>query len=115
MVSLLEQAQEYLTLSSKGKLTASEQLKIAICRQFMESNDIRSSADIDSLHERAENLGKKISALKGKLEGCRQRYDVNSDISKTYAEISKGDYIGRLVEEERQIRENERNKRKNKL
>ena len=89
MVSLLEQTQKYFALSSKIELTASEQLKITICRQSMESNDITAPADVDSLRESVTNLGKKISALKGKLEGCKNHFDVYSDIAKTYAEISK--------------------------
>lgn len=115
ILSLLEQAQEYFVLSSKGELSASEQLKIVICKQSMENNDIHSPADVDNLRERTENLGKKISALKDKLEGCRQRYDVYSDIAKTYAEMSQGDYIGKLVVEEKRRREKEAKKRKKKL
>ncbi len=115
MVSLLEQAQEYFVLSSKAELTSSEKLKMTICKQLMESNDVKSPADVDSLRERVTNLDKKISALKDKLEGCKNRFDVYSDITKTYAEISKGDYIGRLVEEEKQRKEREVKKRKKKL
>lgn len=61
-----------------------------------------------------ENL-EKISALKDNLEGCRQRYDVYSDIAKTYDEISKGDYISKLVEEEKQRKEYRDRKRKKSL
>lgn len=115
MMSLLEQAQEYYALSSKGELSASEQLKITVCKQTMENNDIHSPADVDKLRERTENLIKKISALKDNLEGCRQRFDVYMDISKTYAEISKGDYIKKLVEEEKQRKEMEAKKRRKRL
>lgn len=50
-------------------------------------------------------LSTKISALKENLEGCRKRYDVYLDIFKTYEELSKGDYISNLVEEEKLRRE----------
>lgn len=115
LVSLWEQAQLYKTLSVKDKLSASEQLKMTVCRQAMESNDIHTLADIDRLREKTENLNKKISALKENLEGCRQRFDVYSDIAKTYGEISKGDYISKLVEEERQRHEHKVKKRKKSL
>ena len=115
LVSLWEQAQLYKSLSAKDKLSASEQLKMTVYRQAMENNDIHSLADIDRLRERTENLSKKISALKENLEGCRQRYDVYSDIAITYAEISKGDYIFKLVEEEKQRREQAAKKNKKKL
>ena len=65
--------------------------------------------------EKTENLNKKISALKENLEGCRQRYDVYSDIAKTYADISQGDYISKMVEEEKQRREQVVKKNKKKL
>ena len=115
LVSLWEQAQLYKTLSTKDKLSASEQLKMTVCRQTMDSNNIHTLSDIDRLREKTEKLSKKISALKEKLEGCRQRYDVYSDIVKTYAEISQGDYISKLVVEEKQRREQAAKKNKKKL
>ena len=81
----------------------------------MNSNDIHTLADIDRLRECTKSMGKKISALKENLEGCRKRYDVYSDIAKTYGEISRGDYISKLVEEEKQRREKDTKKSKRKL
>ena len=52
--------------------------------------------------KKAESLYKRIANQKEKLLQIRQRYDVYCDISKTYGEISKGDYISNLVEEEKQ-------------
>lgn len=115
LVSLWEQAQLYKALSAKDKLSAAEQLQMTICRQAMDSNDIHTLADIDRLKERTENLSKKISALKEKLKGCRQRFDVYSDIAKTYGKISQGDYISKLVEEEKQQRERAAKKSRKKL
>ena len=115
LVSLWEQAQLYKTLSAKDKLSASEQLKMTVCRQAMDSNEIYTLADIDRLREKTEKLNKKISALKENLEGCRQRYDVYSDIAKTYGKITKGDYISKLVEEEKLRREKADKKNKKKL
>lgn len=107
MVSLLEQSQLFKELSNKGKLSDAEQLQLAVCRQALEQNDIHFPADVDALREKARHLGIKISALKDNLEGCRKRYDVYSDIYKSYGEISKGDYISKLMEEERQWEEKE--------
>ncbi|MBR3667983.1 MAG: hypothetical protein IKN66_12680 [Ruminococcus sp.] len=115
MVSLLEQAQLFKELFAKGKLSDAEQLQLTVCRQTLEQNDIHSPADVDSLHEKARHLGTKISALKDNLEGCRNRYDVYSDIFKTYGEISQGDYISNLVEEEKQRRKQADKKHKKKL
>ena len=112
IVSLLEQMEIFKNLTAKGKLTAAEELKLNVCRQAMEDNGIHSEAEIDCLRNNIEKMGKKISALKEKLEGCRQRYDVYSDIAKTYAEISKGNYLSNLVEEERKHREQEARKKR---
>ncbi len=54
-------------------------------------------------------------AVTDNLEGCKQRYDVYSDIAKTYGEISKADYISKFVEEEKQRREKAAKKNKRKL
>ena len=110
MVSLLEQAQLFKDLSAKDKLSDAEQLQLKVCRQALAQNDIHSPADVDNLREKARHLGIKISALKDKLEGYKKRYDVYSDIAKTYGEISKGDYISDLVEEEKRRREKDTKK-----
>ena len=112
MVSLLEQSQLFKELSTKGKLSDGEQLQLTVCRQALEQNDIHSPADVDSMREKARHLGIKISALKEKLEGCRQRYDVYSDIAKTYGEISRGDYISNLMEEEKRRWEKDTKKKR---
>ena len=115
MVSLFEQAQEYKNLSDNGELSPAEELKLSVIKNAMHDNGIYSSADVYKLKHDTESMGKRISALKDKLEGCRQRYDVYSDISKTYEEISQGDYISKLVEEEKQRREQAAKKSKKSL
>ena len=112
MVSMLEQAQLFDELSSKNKLSDTEQLQLTICRQAIEQNNIHSKADYDLLRNQTYSLQAKINALKGTLEKTRQRYDVYCDIAKTYGEISKGDYISNLVEEERQRQEQAKKKNK---
>ncbi len=105
MVSLFEQAQQYFSLLHKGKQSASEQRKLSVFRLALERNSVYSPADVDSLYTQLENMGKKISALKENLKGCKKRYDVYMDIHRTYTEISKGDYISKLMEEERMRKE----------
>ena len=112
LVSLWEQAQLFDELSSKDKLSDAEQLQLTICRQAMEQNNIHSKADIDQLRNQVYRLQTKINALKDTLEKTRQRYDVYYDIAKTYGEISKGDYISNLVEEERKRQEQVKKKQK---
>ena len=112
LVSLWEQAQLFDELSAKNKLSDAEQLQLTICRQAIEQNNIHSKADYDLLRNQTYSLQSKINSLKDTLEKTRQRYDVYCDISKTYGEISKGDYISNLVEEERQRQEQVKKKNK---
>ncbi len=114
MVSLLEQSEQYYELAKKSDLSASEQNMISICRQAMHNNGLLTLSDVDALRERARISGNKIAALKEKLEGCKQRYDVYQDIWDTYERLSKRDYVAELVEEEKRRREQEARKRRNK-
>ena len=111
LVSLWEQAQLFDELSSKDKRSDAEQLQLTICRQAIEKNNIHSKADYDLLKNQTYSLQAKINALKDILEKTHQRYDVYCDISKTYGEISKGDYISNLVEEERMRQEQVKKKK----
>jgi len=105
LVSLLEQVREYHALRDKGDLSETEKVRLAICKQAVESAAILSAADAERLQERVDTLGKKITTLKGNLDKTRQQYEVYSDIRDTYYKISKGDYLSNLVEEERKRRE----------
>lgn len=102
LVSLWEQVKDYHALSDKGELSETEKLKLSICKRAMSDSGIFTRADFDQLKERTRIIDKKIAAMKDSLEKCRQQYDVFRDIRDTYYNISKGDYISNLVEEERQ-------------
>lgn len=105
--SLIEQAEKYFELLDKPSLTLSEKLKLNICKQAISSHNIQSRPELEQLKSTAQETAKKIALLKENFEKCRQLYEVYSDIAHTYYDISSGDYISRLVEEERQKRERE--------
>ena len=111
MISLLEQAELFHELSKNNELSPTEQLQLSLSKQAMQNNGLLTLSDVDTLRERARILGKKTSALKEKLEGCRQRYAVYQDILETYDRLSKRDYVAELVEEERQRQEQLRKKK----
>lgn len=98
---LIEQAEAYFELIDKPDLSVSEQLRLKICRQTLESNNISNRADLDSLKAIQQETDKKITVLKNSFENCKQMYEVYEDIAKTYYDISKGDYISKIVGEER--------------
>lgn len=81
-------------------------------RTVLESHNIQSRSDYDYLKNVVSKTAQKTAPLKEKFERCRQICELYSDIAKTYYDISQGDYISRLIEEERQNRE--RNDRVNK-
>ncbi len=111
LVRVLEQAEQYYELAKKSELSESEQLKMKICWQTMLANHIITVADVDDLRSRAAGLHKKIGGLREKLDECKKRFDVFSDIQKTYGEITKPDYISGLVEEERKRQEQVKKKK----
>ena len=111
MVSLQEQAQEFDALSNKTELSETEKLRKAVCKQAMERNGILNSSDVDALEKRKQILYRKIEKMEKALEKISQQYYVYCDIRETYNEMSRGDYISRLVEEERERQER---KKKNK-
>ena len=111
MVSLLEQAQEYYALYDKAERTATEELKLKVYSDALMSSGILSRADFDTLRDQVQSLSYKMANRKDSLDKTRQRYDVYCDIVKTYGEISKPDYLTKLVEEERKRREWEKKKK----
>ena len=74
------------------------------------ANDIHSPDDIDYWRERNSKLQSDIKALKNTLSEKKNKLAMYTDIRDTYYEISRGDYISELVEEEKQRMEQERQK-----
>ncbi len=90
-------------------------LKLNICKQTLKSNNIQSHLDFDRLKVLQQETDKKIAALKNSFENCKHLYDTYTDIAHTYHEISKGDYISKLVAEEQKKHERgeqQKNKKK---
>ena len=104
--SLVESADTFYELLEKPSLSISENLRLNICRQSMQKNGINSHEDFEQLKQVQCITKQKISALNSNFENCKKLYEVYSDIAKTYQEISKGDYISRLVEEKKKQENN---------
>ena len=103
-----------MELAKKSELSASEKNMMSVCRQAMHNNGLLTMSDVDSLRERTRISGNKTAALNGKLEGCKQRYDVYRDILDTYERLSKRDCFAERIEEEKRRREQEAINRRNK-
>lgn len=111
LTTLLQQAETYFALMDKPMLTETEQLKLNFCRQTLQNNNINSRSNMEHLQAVQRETGKKMTALKENFKSCQQLYEVYSDIAKTYYDISKGDYISRLIQKEK-INEKHNIKRK---
>ena len=112
LTGLADQAEEYFALLEKQHHSLAEELRIKMYRTVLENHNIRSRSDYDYLKNVISETAQKSAPLKEKFERCRQLCELYSDIAKTYYNISQGDYISRLVEEEQKSRE--RNGRSNK-
>ncbi|MCR5142506.1 MAG: relaxase/mobilization nuclease domain-containing protein [Ruminococcus sp.] len=108
--ALIEQSEYYFENADKSDLSAEDNNCLEICKSSMQANDINSPNDIISLRERNSKLLSDINALKNSLANKKNKLVRYIDIRDTYNEISRGDYISKLVEEEKFRREKERQK-----
>ena len=100
---LLQQIELYDDLSSRDKLSLSEKMRLQIIKQTLSRHGIRDKADIERLATKNRELAEKTSALKTELEGCNNLKKAYQEIRDTYNDISKGDYISRLIEKNRAL------------
>lgn len=96
--NLIESTEMFYTLSDKDNLSVAEELKLNICRQTLMNNNISSHSDLDRLKIMQQETNKKIAALKNQFENCKQLYEVYGEITRTYAVISKRDYVKGVIE-----------------
>lgn len=97
--NLAEQAEEYFSLLDKAERTPAE-LRLKMYKPILERNNITSRSDYEYLKSVIADTKQKSAPLKENFERCSRLYELYSEIAKTYYEISKGDYITQLVEEE---------------
>lgn len=99
LTGLAEQAEEYFALLEKQQRSSAEKLRVKMYRTVLESNNIQSLSDYNYLKNVISETTQKTAPLKEKFERCRQLCELYFDIAKTYYDISRGDYISRLVDE----------------
>lgn len=106
--TVISHCEGYFKLKGKSELTAAEQLKLKIFSQTAERIHASEESDIERVRALKVNVDKKAEALAAEFYNLEKQYTTYSEIVKTYYEISQGDYISKLVEQEMQRRENER-------
>ena len=67
----------------------------------MERNGIRTQEDLTKFIGQKKEVQNRLSELKAQYTKTQNLHDVYQDIVQTYRDISKGDYISRLVEEKK--------------
>lgn len=72
----------------------------------------RIAGEIEKLDKSSADVEKQLSVLQNQYKKAKQYFDVYSDIVQTYRTISQGDYISKLVEEERKRQAAEKSRRK---
>ena len=99
--SLAAQAEEYFLLMDKPSLTSEEQLRVEMYRVTLSQKNIESRSDLDYLKGVIVETEQKAEPIKAHYNKCAALLKEYSDIATTYEEISQGDYISKLIEQER--------------
>ena len=110
MRALIHQSEYYFANVDRNDLSAEENNRLEICKFSMQANNINSLDDITFWRNQNDKLLSEIAELKNSVYEKKNRLVRYSDIRDTYKEISKGDYISKLVDEEKLRREKEKNK-----
>lgn len=103
----LEHCENYYKLNNKNELTPAEQVKLKIYTQTVQRVHITNESDINSIRNLVKSNEEKIELLTADFRRVENQLNTYHNIINTYNEISKGDYISKLVEEERNRRERE--------
>ena len=99
--SLAAQAEEYFALMDKPSLTAEEQLRAEMYRETLAKQNIESTSDYEYLKDIIIEMEQKAVPIREHYNKCAALLQEYSDISATYNEISQGDYISKLIEQQR--------------
>lgn len=99
--SLATQAEEYFTLMDKPSLTAEEQLRVEMYRETLTQQNIESRSDYDYLKGVIAETEQKAAPIKIHYNKCAALLKEYTDIANTYNEILQGDYISKLIDQQR--------------
>ena len=98
---IIYHAEQYFKYKDIENPTDYELQMLETFRQSMEKNDIHSETDVDKLRDKHKQYANYLSQLEEYRQSLKSYQAVYTDIQATYAQISKGDYISNLVEQER--------------
>ena len=99
--SLAAQAEEYLALMDKPLLTSAENLRVKMYRETLTQQNIQSRSDLDYLNGVIVEADQKAAPIRAQYNRCTELLKEYSEIADTYREITQGDYISKLIEQQR--------------
>ena len=85
----------------KPSHTDEEQLRVKMYRETLAQNNIESRSDYDYLKTVILEAEQKSAPIKEHYNKCATLLKEYSEIADTYREISQGDYISKLIEQQR--------------
>ena len=109
--SLAAQAEEFFALMDKPSLTAEEHLCVKMYRETLAQKNIESCSDLDYLKGVIAETEQKAAPVREHYNKCATLLKEYSDIATTYEEISLGDYISKLIEQQHTQDTSQRHKR----
>lgn len=102
LTALADQAEEYFALVDKTERSSADEIRLKMYKPILERSNITSRSDYEYLKSVIDDTRQKAAPLKENFEKCSQLYNIYSDIAKTYREISQGDYISKLIEQQQE-------------
>ena len=99
--SLVAQAEEYFALLDKPQHTREENLKLEMYRTSLTRNNIQSKSDFEYLKGVVVETEQKAAPIRAHYNKCADLLKEYTEIADTYREITQGDYISKLIEQQR--------------
>jgi hypothetical protein len=96
LADALQSVKLYNELVSKSSLTQAERLKLSMCKEYIKKYNLTNTDEVNRLKGLFNQNESKIATLKQQLAQREQTYKIYQDISKTYNQITKQDYISNL-------------------
>ena len=84
----------------KPSLTDEEQLRVKMYRETLTQQNIQNRSDLDYLNGVIVEAEQKTVPIREKYNKCANLLREYSEIANTYREISQGDYISKLIEQQ---------------
>ena len=99
--SLAAQAEEYFALLGKQSLIPEDEIRIKMYRETLARQNIQSLSDYDYLKGVIAETEQKAAPVRAHYNKCADLLREYTEIADTYRKISQGDYISKLIEQQR--------------